>query len=371
MPVALPAALGAIVLAFTHGAVASSIAIVTGVVSTLMYGWYIGGMLQRLINIRPDAFSSELVGMTYGSRQGREARLAMALMSEGARNRTALARIGDAVEHLVTIADDTRAQARSSSEKVKQQTAATEQTATAINEMATSIQEVADTVEKNAQYAEGAAQNVTQSVTLARQASDVIRGLHGAVEEIASTVRALDESTGAIGEAADLITSIAEQTNLLALNAAIEAARAGEHGRGFAVVADEVRSLAGRTRQSTDSIHSVIENLRARAAEAVQVSQRGEQAAADGVTKVQEADAALQQIADAIEQISDMSVQMASAVEEQSSVAEHINQQITQISDLASDTLQNADETDQSSAELQTTARTLRELVDRFTTKIG
>lgn len=371
LPVAAPTFIAAITLYFTHGWLAALIASVGGVVAIVLYGWYIGRMMQSFLDIRPDAFSSELVGMTYTGHQGREARLGLLLMSEGARNRTALARISDAVGNLIAIASDTREQARSSSGKVQQQTAATEQTATAMNEMASSIQEVADTVEKNAEYAESAAINVRSSVTLAREASEVIRGLHSAVEQIANTVKALDESTGEIGAAADLISSIAEQTNLLALNAAIEAARAGEHGRGFAVVADEVRSLAGRTRDSTEGIHTVIDNLRERAKEAVTVSKQGEEAAAEGVAKVQKADEALREIDEAIQQISDMSVQMASAVEEQSGVAEHISEQITEISSLAQDTLANARATDHSSAELHDTVQTLRSLVARFSSHMN
>lgn len=186
----------------------------------------------------------------------------MQLISEGARNRTALSRMKDAVGGLLKVTEDTYNQAQLSSQYVDKQTASTQQTATAMNQMATAIQEVADTIERNAEQAESAKANIDESVGLAREASEVIIRLHDAVKEIAKTVEELDQSTGAIGEAADLISSIADQTNLLALNAAIEAARAGEHGRGFSVVADEVRSLASRTTQSTEGIHKVIQQLR-------------------------------------------------------------------------------------------------------------
>jgi aerotaxis receptor len=338
-------------------------------VSGLWYARYVSSIMQRMLDIRPEAFHDELVGSTYFNAQGREAQLSLMLLSEGARNRTALARIKDAVGRLLRVADDTSQQAKTSNEHVQRQTQATDQTAAAMNEMSTTIQQVAATVEQNAEQADSAKQNTDESVNLARQASAVIVELHEAVKQIAQTVEALDASTAEIGEAADLISSIAEQTNLLALNAAIEAARAGEHGRGFSVVADEVRNLARRTSESTDSIHNVINQLRGRAKEAVTVSQQGEQSAAEGVDKVKRADNALSQISSSIEQIADMSTQMASAVEQQSGVAEHINQQLSEIAEIARQTEQTSESTQKSSDDLKRTSYELYELIERFNLK--
>lgn len=368
-PVFIPSALGCAVLFSLFGATAGGIGLAFSALATASSKYYHSRQSQRLIDSRSDAFANELVGMTYFPTQGREAQLAMILHSEAARNTTALTRIQDAVAGILAVAEDTRGQAKQNHQHTDHQTQATATTATAMSQMATAIQEVARTVEENAAQADVARRNVEQSVALARQASEVIVDLHESVEQIARTVQTLDQSTGAIGEAADLISSIADQTNLLALNAAIEAARAGEHGRGFSVVADEVRNLASRTTESTQGIHNVIEQLRERAKDAVNVSQQGEQTAADGVEKVRLADNALTEIAHAIEQIADMSTQMASAVEEQSGVAGHVNEQVEQISAIARQTQQTAEETEASSQSLETTVKQLYELIERFNLK--
>tara|TARA_B100000700_G_scaffold204241_1_gene224615 strand:- start:3559 stop:5130 length:1572 start_codon:yes stop_codon:yes gene_type:complete len=368
-PVIIPGSAAAIAVATMSSWQMGAVTLGATIISSVWYARYVSSIMQRMLNIRPEAFQDELVGTTYFDAQGREAKLSLMLLSEGARNRTALARIKDAVGRLLRVADDTNQQANTSNEQVQRQKLATDQTAAAMNEMSTTIQEVAATVEQNAEQADSAKRNTDESVKLARQASEVIVELHEAVKQIAQTVEALDSSTAEIGAAADLISSIAEQTNLLALNAAIEAARAGEHGRGFSVVADEVRNLARRTSESTDSIHDVINQLRGRAKEAVAVSQQGEKSAAEGVDKVKRADSALSQISDAIEQIADMSTQMASAVEEQSGVAEHINQQLSEISDIARQTEQTSESTQKSSNDLKRTSYELYELIERFNLK--
>ncbi|EXF45072.1 aerotaxis receptor Aer [Pseudomonas sp. BAY1663] len=194
----------------------------------------------------------------------------------------------------------------------------------------------------------------------------MIERLAHSVAGISASVEELAQDTQTIQQAADMIRAIAEQTNLLALNAAIEAARAGEQGRGFAVVADEVRALASKTRDSTATIQGIIETLQARAANAVEIARSGTLEAEDGVRQVVSTQQALQHVGDAIELIHGMSQQMAAASEQQAHVAEDISRQITRIADASDVNAGLAEESAQAGSELDQTARAMHALVERF-----
>jgi len=248
---------------------------------------------------------------------------------------------------------------------VRQQTD-TGQVATAMNEMAMAVQEVALNTSKAAEAADRASHASHHGKEVVGQATKTIQGLAKEVESAAQVIHKLAEDSATIGKVLDVIRGIAEQTNLLALNAAIEAARAGEQGRGFAVVADEVRILAGRTQESTRDIQGIIVALQGRAKEAVSVMNNGCAQAMASVEQTADADQALQSIIATVAQISDMNMQIASAAEQQSAVAEEVNRGIFTISELATETSNGAGETSASSEELTELALRLQQLTGRF-----
>lgn len=361
-------ALMIIALAFTHGPVAAGIALLGAAILMVTQQSKAKKDWHGLLALSPESYANETVSQTYFPDPPHISQAKLALGCELARNRTALTRIKDASTGLESIANTTHQQAESTSAAVVQQNQATQQIASAVTQMSQAIQEVAERVESNAKSAKTAAYNVETGNQKADQAMQAIVALREAVESISTTVTELAQSTSDIGEAANIISTIAEQTNLLALNAAIEAARAGEQGRGFAVVADEVRTLASKTRESTDKIHNIINELAERSDRAVRVSTEGLTSAEHGSAIVEETRGALFEINNAVKGIADATIEMSSAVEEQSTVAEHINQQLVEVADGASETQRSSEASLAASHDLRTTVNQVHELILRFST---
>lgn len=252
------------------------------------------------------------------------------------------------------------------SQTVERQARETDQVATAINEMSATVHEVAQNAGEAAGAANQADQKAIQGKTQVEGAIEAINTLAGQVQGSASVIQKLRSDSENIGSVLDVIRGVAEQTNLLALNAAIEAARAGEQGRGFAVVADEVRTLAQRTQESTDEIQAMIEQLQSAAQEAVKSMDISLESTQKTVTTTTEAGASLDSIMTAVESIRDMNDMIASAAEEQSLVAEEINRNIVNIVDLSQVSAESTQHVNQASDELASQADNLHNLVRQF-----
>ena len=260
---------------------------------------------------------------------------------------------------LTTITDETK-------HSIDNQQSETEQVATAINEMAATVSEVARNATDAATATHDADEQALEGRSIVTLSIDYIHVLVDDIEEAAKVIAQLKSDSQSIGSVLDVIQGIAEQTNLLALNAAIEAARAGEQGRGFAVVADEVRTLASRTQESTTEIKSIIDNLQSGAEKAVHAMEKGREQVQKSVEKTTEAGTSLESITAAVAKINEMNAQIASAAEEQNSVAEEINQNITRISHHAEKTSDGAQTTQMASTELASLSEELNTLMSQF-----
>ncbi|PMY61170.1 MULTISPECIES: methyl-accepting chemotaxis protein [Pseudomonas] len=242
----------------------------------------------------------------------------------------------------------------------------TDQVATAMNEMSATAQEVARHAADAARAADDADQSAQQGEQVMQGTIHTITLMRGEIANTAEVIRRLEADSGRIGKVLEVIRGIAEQTNLLALNAAIEAARAGEAGRGFAVVADEVRSLAQRTAASIIEINQIIQSVQTGALDAAHAIESGQARSDASVEQVTQAGAMLERITEAVEAIRDMNRQIATAAEEQTSVAEDISRNLTEITTIASTNLDNVQRTERASQNLHELSGQLNEVTARL-----
>ena len=264
------------------------------------------------------------------------------------------------------VANEARQVAERSMSGAMQQKEDTDSVATAMTEMASTVHSVAGNASEAAEAARNADGQAKQGQSIVQATVTAIRSLADEVRSGAEAIERVRQESDAIGQILDVIRGIAEQTNLLALNAAIEAARAGEQGRGFAVVADEVRTLASRTQTSTTEIQAMIERLQKGTQQAVGVMESSRQRAEVSESQVQSAGNALDAITAAVSHISAMNTQIANAAAEQGRVAEEINRNVINISEVAEQTVVGAGQSSAANEHITGLAGELQGLVGRF-----
>ncbi|RMV69582.1 Methyl-accepting chemotaxis protein [Pseudomonas caricapapayae] len=275
--------------------------------------------------------------------------------------------IRDGVTQIASAAEELSAVTEQTSAGVNSQKVETDQVATAMHEMTATVQEVARNAEEASEAAVAADQQARDGERVVNEAIAQIERLASAVGNSSEAMGALKQESDKIGSVLDVIKSVAEQTNLLALNAAIEAARAGEAGRGFAVVADEVRSLAQRTQKSTEEIEALIARLQSGTQQAATVMDSSRELSTSSVELTRRAGGSLENITKTVSAIQAMNQQIAAAAEEQSATAEEINRSIINVRDVSEQTSAASEETAASSVELARLGNHLQLLVSRFT----
>ncbi|MFC5707781.1 methyl-accepting chemotaxis protein [Aeromonas eucrenophila] len=271
--------------------------------------------------------------------------------------------IAGSVSQLSSAVEEVSAISEQSAKGMASQQSEVSQVATAMNEMQSTVNEVA----RNTTDAKAASHTSSEGHKVVGRAITSIEQVSQQIEQAGGVVQQLEQDSTNISMVLDVIRGIAEQTNLLALNAAIEAARAGEQGRGFAVVADEVRSLAQRTQNSTAEISKMIEVLQERTAEAGSAMQLSRQQMQNSVGLAREAGNSIDSINGAVTQISDMNTLIATATEEQNAVTEELNRSIVNIHNAADENAQGAQQTAQACIELSKLATSLHHMTQRFT----
>ncbi|WP_435304072.1 methyl-accepting chemotaxis protein [Pseudomonas fluorescens] len=345
---------------------AAVLAMLFGVIAALVITRQIVGPLDQTLKVAERVAAGDLTHNLTSERRDELGQLQRAMQSMTVGLRQLIGGISDGVTQIASAAEQLSAVTEQTSAGVNSQKVETDQVATAMHEMTATVQEVARNAEEASEAAVAADQQAREGEKVVGEAIAQIERLALEVGNSTAAMGDLKRESDKIGSVLDVIKSVAQQTNLLALNAAIEAARAGEAGRGFAVVADEVRSLAQRTQKSTEEIEELIVGLQSGTEQVATIMDNSRSLTDNSVELTRRAGGSLENITRTVSAIQSMNQQIAAAAEQQSAVAEEINRSVLNVRDVSEQTASSSEETAASSAELARLGVHLQTLVGRF-----
>jgi len=345
---------------------AAALAFLLGVIAALAITRQIVGPLEQTLKVAEHIAAGDLTHNLSSERRDELGQLQRAMQGMTVGLRQLIGGISEGVTQIASAAEQLSAVTEQTSAGVNSQKVETDQVATAMHEMTATVQEVARNAEQASEATTAADQQAREGEKVVGEAIAQIERLSNAVGDSTEAMGHLKRESDKIGSVLDVIKSVAQQTNLLALNAAIEAARAGEAGRGFAVVADEVRSLAQRTQKSTEEIEQLVLSLQTGTEQVATSLDNSRNLTDSSVELTRRAGGSLGNITRTVSAIQSMNQQIAAAAEQQSAVAEEINRSVVNVRDVSEQTAASSDETAASSAELARLGAHLQTLVGRF-----